>query len=257
MTASTSTDARDAWRTAARGGFAVSGLLHLVLAYLIVRIAIGSSAEADQSTALSRLQDLPLGTALLWIAAAALVALGLWQLADALRDGDLKDRGKAAAKGVLYLALAGTTVSVILGSSGGGDGQATGFASTLMAAPAGRLLVGLIGLGIVAGGAYHVHKGVTKGFEEDLKTPSHEEVGTGIRVTGTIGYVGKGLALGAVGVLFAIAAIQADPDEAKGVDGALEALLGLPGGPALVAAIGVGFAAYGLYSFGRARYARL
>jgi hypothetical protein len=57
--------------------------------------------------------------------------------------------------------------------------------------------------------------------------------------------------------LFTYAAVTADPDKAKGLDGAIESLKDAPAGPAIVAAVGVGFAAYGLYSFGRARYARM
>ncbi|WP_297084518.1 DUF1206 domain-containing protein, partial [uncultured Demequina sp.] len=210
--------------------------------------------EASQSQALASIGDAPLGAVLLWIAAAAFVALGTWQIADAVRGGDdAKDRGKAAGKAVLYLALAFTTVTIARGSSASdGDQQAQGFASALMSAPGGRLLVGVVGLGVIAGAAFHVWKGVTRSFEEDLtRTP------TPVTVAGVAGYCAKGVALGAVGVLFGYAALTADPDEAQGIDGAIESLLGAPAGPAIVVAVGLGFAAYGLYSLARARWARM
>jgi hypothetical protein len=72
-----------------------------------------------------------------------------------------------------------------------------------------------------------------------------------------VGYIAKGFALGVIGVLFVYAAITADPDKAKGLDGAIETLLGAPGGAIIVVLVGIGFAAYGLYSFARARYARM
>ncbi len=250
----------DIWEKAARAGYAVSGVLHLVLGFLIVKIGFGANAEADQSHALASLGHNPLGAVILWAAAAAFLALGLWQAADALRSSeDAKDRAKAGGKAVMYAALAFTAASVAMGSSGkNGDQQAQGFAGTLMQAPAGRLLVGAVGLGIMAGAVYHVVKGAHQKFLEDLRAlPGHEHLGTGVKGLGTVGYIAKGVALGVVGLLFVSAAVAANPDKAKGVDGAVEWLLGAPGGPVVVVLVGLGFAAYGLYSFARARYARM
>lgn len=248
----------DAWEKAARAGYAVSGALHLVLGFLIVSIAFGSGAEADQSSALGTLGHSPLGAGVLWLAAVAFLALGGWQVADAVHDGEPADRAKAAGRGAMYLVLAFVSVSLALGSGGSnGDGQAQGFAGALVQAPAGRLLVGAIGLGILAGGAYHVVKGARKTFLEDLQATPGGQLGRGVRAMGTVGYIAKGVALAVVGVLFVVAAATADPEQAQGIDGAIDSLLGLPGGPAIVVAVGVGFAAYGVYSFARARYARM
>lgn len=249
----------DAWETAARGGYGVSGALHLILGFIVVKIGMGAGGEADQSTALSNIGDAPLGNALLWVSAVAFVALGAWQVADVFHSGtDAKDRVKAAGKAGLYFALAFTTVSIALGSGdSNGDSQSEGFAAKLMSAPAGRLLVAAVGIGIVAGAAYHVYKGWTKKFLEDLKGTGGREVSKAVRTLGTIGYIAKGVALGVVGILFVYAAVTADPDKAKGLDGAVETLLGAPGGQILVILVGIGFAAYGLYSFARARYARM
>lgn len=248
----------DAWEKAARGGYAVSGLLHVVLGVLIARIAFGSGEEADQSSALSSIGDSAFGGIVLWVAIIAFVALAAWQAADALRGSDTADRAKAAAKAVLYLALGFTAGSVAMGSGGSdGDSQAQGFAATLMEAPAGRILVGAVGLGILAGAGYHVYKGWTQKFREDLRAPSGSELSTAVTATGTAGYVAKGFALGVAGALFVFAAITADPEKAQGIDGAVESLLDAPAGVIIVVLVGVGFAAYGLYSFARARYARM
>lgn len=264
MTSTHSSSARsgtsgDAWEKAARAGYAVSGLLHIVLGVLIARIAFGSGEEADQSTALASISENAFGGVVLWFAVAAFVALGAWQAADALRGSDKSDRVKSAGKAVLYAALAFTAGSVAMGSGGGssGDSQAQGFAGDLMAAPAGRVLVGAVGLGIIAGAAFHVYKGWTQKFREDLRATGGSEVSKGVTVTGTVGYIAKGIALGVVGGLFAFAAVTADPEKAQGIDGAIESLLGAPGGQLIVVLVGVGFAAYGLYSFARARYARM
>jgi hypothetical protein len=45
-----------------------------------------------------------------------------------------------------------------------------------------------------------------------------------------------------------------DASEATGLDGALKSLAALPAGGVLLAAIGVGLVAYGVYCFVRARF---
>lgn len=234
----------------------MSGLVHLVLGYLIVRLAMdgGTEGETDSNAALSGLRDAPLGVAFLWLAVIAWVALGAWRLVDAMRPGaEAKDRAKDAGKAIVYAALALSAGTIASGSeSSSSDSQAQGFAGSIMSAPAGRFPVGAIGLGILAVGAYLVHKGLTKKFEEDLTSAPRS-----VTVLGSIGYPAKGLALGVVGILFVYAALTADADKAEGLDGALDGLLGAPAGPVIVGIVGLGFAAYGVYSFARARFAKM
>lgn len=243
----------------ARGGYAVSGLLHLVVGVLAVQVATGSasSEEADQTGALAAIAETPGGTALLWFAVVAFAALGLWQLLVAL-SGSLEtpDRLKAAGKAVLYVALGFLAVQVVTGSSGG-SGQEEGFTATIMQMPGGTLLVGAAGVGIVAAGVYHVVKGWRKKFLEDLRGGTGGHVGRVVVQLGRVGYIAKGVALGVLGGLFVAAAVQSDPQQAGGLDAAFATVAAQPFGAVLLIAVGLGFAAYGLYSFARARYARM
>src|ERR1044072_4255724 len=50
-----------AFEYAARAGFAASGTLHLLVAFIILRLAFGSGGNADQSGALSTLAKQPGG----------------------------------------------------------------------------------------------------------------------------------------------------------------------------------------------------
>lgn len=248
-----------AWEKAARAGYAVSGALHIVLGLLIAQIGLGGGgAEASSSQALSSLSDNTFGVVILWVAVVAFAALALWQLADAIRPhDDAKDRVKAAAKAGVYAVLAFTAVSIAMGSSGGGgDSQAQGLVGKALGWPGGQLIVGAVGLAILGAGVFHVVKGAKKKFMQDLAGVPTKS-GRMVRALGTTGYIAKGIALAAVGVLFVYAAATADPDKAEGLDGAIESLLGLPGGAIIVVVVGLGFAAYGLYSFVRARYAKM
>jgi hypothetical protein len=251
----------DVWEKAARAGYAVSGALHIVLGFLIVQIAFsgGGGEEASSSQALSTLSDNTFGAAILWFAVVAFAALGAWQLADAIRPHDnAKDRVKALAKAGVYAVLAVSAASIAMGSGsgGGGDSQAQGIVATALSWPGGQFIVGAVALAIFGAGVFHVVKGAKKKFMQDLKAVPTRS-GSAVRKLGMTGYIAKGIALGVVGVLFGFAAATADPDKAEGLDGAIESLLGLPGGQIIVALVGLGFAAYGLYSFVRARYAKM
>lgn len=237
--------------TGARLGYAASGVLHLLLAWVTVQLAWTSGGEqADQQGALAQLQGNALGTALLWVLLAGFVLLALWQLTEAVAWGEASDRAKAAAKAVTYAVLAATTLTVLLRGDGGGSSGAT---AGLLGSGAGRVLVALAGVGVVVVGGYHVVKGWQEKFLADLQgSPA-----PWIRRAGRVGYVGKGVALAVVGVLLVVAAVQADPEKAEGLDAALHTLAGLPFGAVLLTLVALGFAAYGVYAFGRARHAKV
>jgi hypothetical protein len=68
----------------ARAGYPISGTLHLLVAYIIVRIAFGSTGDADQSGALTAIATTRGGIAALWVVAFGMSALALWRVAEAL-----------------------------------------------------------------------------------------------------------------------------------------------------------------------------
>ena len=70
-------------------------------------------------------------------------------------------------------------------------------------------------------------------------------------------YIAKGIALVIVGFLFAAAGVHKQAAEASGLDGALKSLRDEPFGPALLVVMAAGFAAFALYSFSRAKHAKV
>lgn len=237
----------------ARLGYVVSGVLHLLIGLLAVRVATGDrGAEADQSGAFSAVADSPFGGVLLIVMAVGLALLAVWQAAMAFRRGELKDRVKAGAKALGYLTLAVGAAAFALGIRSSSVEQSQDSTETLLSLPAGVPLVVVVGLVVLGIGLYHLVKGGRRGFRRDLT----EEPPRGIVVLGVIGYLAKGLALVTVGVLFVNAALTLDPSKAEGLDGALGAWLQVPLGQVVVIAVGLGFACFGVYSFARARWAR-
>jgi hypothetical protein len=219
-----------------------------------VQLAWTSGGEqADQQGALQQVAGNGFGQVLLWVLLVGFVLLALWQATEAVAWGETADRVKAAAKAVTYAVLAFTTVSVLTNQSSGGSGGSGGATSGLLSSGLGRVLVGLVGLGVVGVAGYHVVKGWKEKFLEDLESSPSPWV----RKAGKVGYIGKGAALAVVGVLLVVAAVQADPEKAEGLDAALHTLAGLPFGAVLLTLVALGFAAYGVYAFGRARHAKV
>lgn len=238
----------------ARLGYAVIGLVHLLIGYLALRIAFGGGGEqADQSGALSTLASNPGGAALLWIAVVGFALLAVWQVTVIATDEEAKEKAVAAGKAVMYAAFAVTASRLATGGSSDSREQTQDFTATLMEDPGGRIAVGLIGLAVIGGGGFHVYQGWTEGFLEDLAA----HPGRWAVVAGRIGYVAKGVALIVVGGLFVVAALKERASEATGLDGALRTLREAPYGKVLLTLVAIGIAAYGVYSFARARYAKV
>jgi hypothetical protein len=249
-------------RVLARSGYVASGLIHLLLGYLAVRVALHQGGRSDQSGAIQEIGRLPGGPVLLWVITVGLFGLGLWLILAAVFAvgvGDAKRWVKTvelAAKAAAYIALGATALTFALGSSSDSRSSTQQASADVLGLPGGQLLLGLIGLVAIGVGGYMVAKGARRGFRKDLRIPSGR-AGTAVTVLGVVGYVAKGVAVAVVGVLFVIAAVTFDPEKATGLDGALKSLVSLPFGAVLLVAVGVGLIAFGVYTFFRARYARL
>lgn len=260
------------FRGLARSGFAMNGLLHILIGGLAVGLAVrgggsgggsgGSGGEADQSGALRQLADTPGGLFVIWAAVIGLFALALWQFVQAFlatgSDAKAKwgERLKEGGKGVIYLAL-GATASVFAfgGSTSSSDSSQT-LSARLLATPGGVFLLVAIGLAVFGAGVGFTVIGIRRTFRKLIHVPAGA-VGTAVTTLGMVGYIAKGLALGAVGVLFVVAAVRSDAAQASGLDGALRALADLPAGVFLLAGIGVGLIAYGVFLGARTRLAKL
>jgi hypothetical protein len=256
----------DALEHLARVGLVAYGVVHLLLAWLALQLAWGggSGQSADQAGALATLAEQPLGRPLLWLLAVGLVALAAWQAAEVLRwrgrlssSGDARKKAvektvKAVAKAVLYAALAVLAVRTATGGGGGGGQQQ---AAGVFGWPAGRWLVGLVGLVVIGVGVYLVHKGVSKRFLEEVDLGQAPPRTTRLVTRlGQAGFPAKGVALGVVGALLVYAAATFDPARATGLDGALRTILGAPFGKVLLTLVAIGIAAFGAYCLVRARY---
>jgi len=251
------------FRVLARCGFAADGLVHVLIGAIAISVAIGAGGgRADASGALSQVARTPGGVILLWVVVVALGALGLWQIVHAILASDSESAKRWArrigdvSKAVVYVAIAIVAGTFAVGGSHSSVKSSETFSARLLSAPGGVFVLLAIAAGVVAVGCFFIFRGISTRFTNDIRVPA-APMGTAVTVLGVVGYVAKGLALVAVGVLFAVAAVTFDPSKAKGLDGALKALAHLPFGTVILVAVGIGVIAYGVYLGARARLARL
>ena len=259
--------AREAHRSdwldrAARVGLVAYGVVHVVIGWLALQLALGDrSGKASGDGAIRELADQPFGLFVVWLIAVGMFLLMAWRLVEALlghRDEEgftrtrrrLTSAGRAVVYG--YLSWAALAVAADLGSSSGGTDSTT---AKVMNQTGGQLLVGAVGVVIALIGASLVRRTWTDRFADEM---DHKGLsgrsGTVYVWLGKAGCAAKGAAFGIVGGLFCYAAATHEAQKSGGLDQALSEVLHQPLGPLLLAAIALGFAAYGLFCFAQARY---
>jgi hypothetical protein len=239
----------------ARFGYAAYGLVYVLVGVLSVRAAFGGGGKtAGQEGALQTILLAPLGRGLLGLVALGLLGYATWRLFQGILDpddegGDAKGLIKRAdhiVNGLFHAALAMSVGRVALGSGGGGNGGPDDWTATLLQQPFGRWLVGVVGAGILAIGLFQFYRAHDAKFMEKLKPGEmNRRERRRTRRAGRLGHAARGVVFLVIGVFLTQAALQSDPDEVRGLGGALSALAAQPFGP-----YPLGLVAFGLVAFG-------
>lgn len=258
----------DKFKTPARLGYAARGGVYLIVGALAVLAAMGSGGETtDTKGALQSLMGEPFGMVILALVAVGLLAFSGWRAVQAIADVDRHGsdakawviRGGLLVSAVTHLLLAVFAASLIFGVGGGsggaGGGGTQGWVAQLMQQPYGVWLVGLVGAAIVGAGIAQIIKGWQAKFEKRLDV-SYDKLGW-IRPICRFGLIARGVVFGIIGGFIIVAAWQHDPQEARGLSGALETLQGQPFGQVLLGIVALGLVAFGVYCFIEAAYRRL
>ena len=167
-------------------------------------------------------------------------------------------RVASAGRAAFYLYLGWNGTKVLRGKSASSADTQQNAAEGLLGSSFGRLTVGGAGIVVAAIGLGLAIVGITRRFERHMRM-SRVKAAARKLITrlGMVGYTAKGLAYGVAGVLFIVAAVQYDPDKARGLDAALRALAEQSYGSWLLLITALGFAAYGLFAIAESRYRKV
>jgi hypothetical protein len=160
-------------------------------------------------------------------------------------------------RGLIYASLAFSAARILAGAGGGQsqDSKAHKTTATLFSWPAGTYVVGSAGAVIVGVGLWNLHRGLTRKFEE--KWRSGEMSGTARRWAGragVVGHVARAIVFALIGIFAIKAAADYNPQDAVGLDGALQKLAHQSYGPYLLGLTAAGLVTYAVFCFADARY---
>jgi hypothetical protein len=241
----------------ARLGLVARGVLWSLVGVLAASVAVGGGGEqADQGGALRAVGSTPGGTALLLALSAGFLAYAAYQLLCAAVGHRAASgvrralrRAKNAGEALLHLAAAASCVRAAVRSAPDSEQQTRSATAAVMGAPGGRLLVGAVGAVAVAVAVALVARALVQRHHADRLRGVPRALRRPVTVLGVAGYAGRSLALGLVGGFLVSAALRFRPDEARGLDAALDAVRGQPFGRSLLLLAAASFLAYGLWSF--------
>jgi hypothetical protein len=249
----------------ARLGYAAKGVVYAIIGVLAVQAAFGTGGSTEGSRgAIRTIAQQPFGRILLILMAVALLGYVIWRFAQSFLDaenngtdgeGIIKRIGYAVS-GTAYALLGFMAVRIAVGAgSGGGGNSKQAWTAELLSQPFGQWLVGIVGAIIIGVGLYHFYKVYNESFMDNYKVGemSQKERRLAHRA-GQWGLSARGVTFVIIGIFFIQAARQHDPSEAQGLDAALSALASQPYGPWLLGAVAIGFVAYGIHCFVKARY---
>jgi hypothetical protein len=253
----------------ARAGLVAKGVSFGIVGVLAIKLAIGHGGKAtSRQGALQSLAQHSFGKILLIVLAVGFAAYALWRFIQAYAERDEDDgekgnakkwgkRGGYVGRGLIYAGLTYSTIRILTGSGQQHSQNQKAHHSTAMVLswPGGRWIVAIAGLAIIGAGLWNLYRGLTKKFEDKWRTGemSHTERTWGGRA-GVAGHIARFVVFGLIGVFVTKAAIDYNPKDAIGLDGALQKLAHNSYGPWLLGLTAVGLVCYGIYCLVDARY---
>jgi hypothetical protein len=248
----------------ARAGLVARGVVYGIIGVLALELALGVGGKAtNQEGALQTIAHQSAGGLLLGLLAVGLGGYALWRLIRAIvgHGAEQRDSGferfSSLDSGIAYGILCITAIQ-ILTSSAGGSGSPKETTGGVLAWSGGTVIVGVAGAVLIGVAVFQAYKGLAKKFLEDANTGEMSEgVEKGYTALGVFGHVARAVIFALIGYGLIKAALDYNPKEAIGLDGALRNLADASYGPLLLGAVAAGLAGFALYSIVDARYRKV
>jgi hypothetical protein len=250
----------------ARAGYVARGVIYILIGALAIRLARGvGGPRPSQQGALRTIGNQPFGKTLLIAMAIGLGGYAIWRLSQALvghtpeyGQHSAMDRIGAAGSGIAYAAFCILTIEILRGTAGSSSAKTKETTARVLQWPAGRELVGAVGLLFVGIAIYQAYLGLSRKFLEYSKTLSMSpQVEQGFTIVGVVGLVARAVAFLLIGVFVTKAAIDYAPKQAVGIDGALARLTQHAYGTTALIVVACGLIVFGAYSIADARFRKI
>jgi hypothetical protein len=248
----------------ARFGLVAKGISYGLVAVLAIEVALGLGGKAtDRQGALRTIAEDSIGRAIVVVLAIGFGAYTLWRLVQAFLGHDVEEHGgdgkwgkrlASLGKAAVYAGLCWAAAEVLTGGgqSSGSEREAT---KGILGWPAGRWIVGAIAVAIAGAAFWNFYQAISGRYKKQLKTGemSAGELRWTTRIA-VVGLLARAVVFGIVSWFFLKSAIDYDPNQARGLDGALRKLAHEPYGEWLLAVVAAGLLAYGVFCLIQARY---
>jgi hypothetical protein len=240
----------------ARFGYAMKGVVWGLVGFLAIRVALGDrEEEPDFLRVFEGLEDQPFKFVMLTVLSVGLTGYAVWRVLQGVLDAEGEGGGlRGWAKRGSYIAL-GLTYGVfavyamgILGGWSTEDDQIRDLTAVVLGFPGGRWWVGLAGAAVMVGGIVELYTAFARRFEVEFGS---DRFALWQRVcllcTGGVGHAARGGLYLAAGFFAIRAAVEFDPEEARGIGETLQEIAAQPFGAAATGLLAVGLMLFGAY----------
>ena len=247
-----------------RLGYLAKGLIYSLIGVLALRVALGlrGGRLTDPSGVLRTMLSQPFGLAMLALIGIGIVGYAAYYIFEAAADlrgrgGGSRgwtNRGLTMIKAAVYGVVGIQALSVVFFDRRPRDGTEQG-ASTVMQFPMGQWLLMAIGVGVAIYGITQLRMVWRGGVDDDIDASLVRREAPWILPLGRFGTAARSVIIILMGATFARSGWRGRASDADGYREALATVASFH--PWLLAAIGAGLLAFGIYQLMHARYAKL
>lgn len=242
-----------------RAGYVGRTSVYLIVGWLALAAAWSGGSAEGTTGALAQLRGEWWGVVALALIAIGLLAYALWRLLDAVLDlddhghggSDLVSRGGMLISSIVHVSLGITAASLAIGASGGSGDGSESLVAKVMDHGWGRLLVGGVGVGVMAAGVYQFRKAMKQSYRGHLRNARLVERLSGVM---RIGVIAHGIVILSIGGFLVWAAATYDASKAGGLEQAFGTLRSAPFGRVLLALMAGGLLSFAIFCAINARY---
>ena len=259
----TTTD-KPAIRKIAIAGLIAKGIVYVLLGIFGIMAAfeIGgqSNNDANKAGVFGSIKEFPGGVLLLALLAGGLICYSIWRGVQTFANNRQEETNwtkklRHFLSGLVYLSFAITAIQMIFHDTADKKDKNQVLVSQMLDHSYGQWLIGLAALILAAIGIHQIYYGLSEKYRKHVQQLNLHAKGYSLMLrSGKIGYISRGIVWIVIAYLLLQAALHKNSSEAGDMGKAFGFIENSSFGSYLLAALGLGLTAYGIFNFVRARY---